>query len=164
MGTELTFHLSESKMDLCPAFLLLLLACSAQVTFAEYGLGDTVDLVKRSASAGDCSAGCAPWGPPMGAPMGAPMGPPMGPPMGQPMGPPMGPPMGQPMGPPTGRQPLVFGNKVNEKKYINCKPGGFDPRSLNDFTTEDIEKMNIVSFSDPAYTNKVLLVVNLASF
>jgi len=68
------------------------------------------------------------------------------------------------MGPPTGRQPLVFGNQVDEKKYINCKPGGFDPRSLNDFTTEDIEKMNIVSFSDPAYTNKVLLVVNLASF
>ena len=28
-------------------------------------------------------------------------------------------------------------------------------RSLNDFTTEDIEKMKNVSFSDPEYTNKV---------
>ena len=37
-------------------------------------------------------------------------------------------------------------------------------RSLNDFITEDIEKMNNVSFSDPEYRNKVLLVVNLASF
>ena len=37
-------------------------------------------------------------------------------------------------------------------------------RSLNDFTTEDIEKMNNVSFSDAEYTDKVLLVVNLASF
>jgi len=91
-------------MDMYPAFLLLLLACSAQVTFgkafdsydsygytlsppfvkrsafdsyesfesydpipldafdtsAENGLGDPVHLVKRGASAGDCSAGCAP--------------------------------------------------------------------------------------------------------
>ena len=31
----------------------------------------------------------------------------------------------------------------------------FTFRSLNDFTTEDIEKMNNVSFSDPEYTNKV---------
>jgi len=44
------------------------------------------------------------------------------------------------------------------------KKHGSDPRSLNDFTTEDIEKMKNVSFSDPEYTNKVLLVVNLASF
>jgi len=89
-------------MNLYPAFLLLLLACSAHVTFgidsydsyeytlippfvkrsafdsyesfesydpipldafdtsAENGLGDPVHLVKRGASAGDCSAGCAP--------------------------------------------------------------------------------------------------------
>merc|ERR1712212_1439315 len=59
---------------------------------------------------------------------------------------------------------LVFGNDVEEEKYTSCKPRGNDPRSLNDFTTEDIEKMNNVSFSDPEYTNKVLLVVNLASF
>jgi len=59
---------------------------------------------------------------------------------------------------------LVFGDNVDEKKYTSCKPRGNDPRSLNDFTTEDIEKLNNISFSDPAYTNKVLLVVNLASF
>jgi len=59
---------------------------------------------------------------------------------------------------------LVFGDQVDEKKYTSCKPRGNDPRSLNDFTTEDIEKLNNVSFSDPEYTNKVLLVVNLASF
>jgi len=59
---------------------------------------------------------------------------------------------------------LVFGNDVEEEKYTSCRTRGNDPRSLNDFTTEDIEKMNNVSFSDPEYTNKVLLVVNLASF
>jgi len=59
---------------------------------------------------------------------------------------------------------LVFGNDVEEEKYTSCRLRGNDPRSLNDFTTEDIEKMNNVSFSDPEYTNKVLLVVNLASF
>jgi len=59
---------------------------------------------------------------------------------------------------------LVFGDQLEEEKYTGCKPRGNDPRSLNDFTTEDIEKMNNVSFSDPEYTNKVLLVVNLASF
>merc|ERR1712210_333059 len=59
---------------------------------------------------------------------------------------------------------LYFGDEVDEKKFTSCKPRGNDPRSLNDFTTEDIEKMNNVSFSDPEYTNKVLLVVNLASF
>merc|ERR1711971_1175540 len=59
---------------------------------------------------------------------------------------------------------LVFGNGVGEEKYTSCRTRGNDPRSLNDFTTEDIEKMNNVSFSDPEYTNKVLLVVNLASF
>jgi len=59
---------------------------------------------------------------------------------------------------------LVFGDQLDEKKFTSCKPRGNDPRSLNDFTTEDIEKMNNVSFSDPEYTNKVLLVVNLASF
>jgi len=54
-------------MDMCPAFLLLLLACSAQVTFgktlftsAECDLDrdplcDTVHLVKRSAASDSCS-------------------------------------------------------------------------------------------------------------
>jgi len=59
---------------------------------------------------------------------------------------------------------LVFGNQVDETKFTSCKPRGNDPRSLNNFSTEDIEKKNNVSFSDPEYTNKVLLVVNLASF
>jgi len=59
---------------------------------------------------------------------------------------------------------LVFGDEVPEDKFTSCKPRGNDPRSLNDFTTEDIERLNNVSFSDPEYTNKVLLVVNLASF
>merc|ERR1719167_1615600 len=59
---------------------------------------------------------------------------------------------------------LIFGDQLDEKKFTSCKPRGNDPRSLNDFTTEDIEKMNNVSFSDPEYTNRVLLVVNLASF
>ena len=31
----------------------------------------------------------------------------------------------------------------------------FFHRSLNDFTTEDIENLNNVSFSDPEYTHKV---------
>merc|ERR1712073_129845 len=59
---------------------------------------------------------------------------------------------------------LVFGDDVPADKFRSCKKHGSDPRSLNDFTTEDIEKMKNVSFSDPEYTNKVLLVVNLASF
>merc|ERR1712203_417156 len=59
---------------------------------------------------------------------------------------------------------LVFGDEVPEDKFTSYKPRGSDPRSLNDFTTEDIERLNNVSFSDPEYTNKVLLVVNLASF
>jgi len=59
---------------------------------------------------------------------------------------------------------LAFGQAVPQDKYRACSPQGSDTRSLNDFTTEDIEKMNNVSFSDPEYRNKVLLVVNLASF
>jgi len=48
--------------NMCPAFLLLLLACSAHVTFGkpfdsyesyEYGLGNPPPFVKRSASSGD---------------------------------------------------------------------------------------------------------------
>jgi len=57
-----------------------------------------------------------------------------------------------------------FGGEIPLDKFKDCKPQGSDSRSLNDFTTEDIEKANNVSFSEPEYTNKVLLVVNLASF
>merc|ERR1712126_201025 len=56
-----------------------------------------------------------------------------------------------------------FGNDVAEDKFKEC----FEPKdstSFHDFTTEDIEKLNNVSFSDPEYAGKVLLVVNLASF
>jgi len=62
------------------------------------------------------------------------------------------------------QESLVFGNEVPEDKFTSCKLHGKDQRSLNDFTTEDIEKLNNVYFSDPEYTNKVLLVVNVASF
>jgi len=57
---------------------------------------------------------------------------------------------------------LTISRVVQGDNYTNCeKP---DSRSFYDFTTEDIEKVRNVSFSDPEYTNKVLLVVNLASF
>lgn len=58
----------------------------------------------------------------------------------------------------------LLGDSVPADKYKSCREQGADARSLNDFTTEDIEKLNNVSFSDPEYTQKVLLVVNLASF
>jgi len=59
--------------------------------------------------------------------------------------------------------PRGFGNDVAEDKFKEC----FEPKdstSFHDFTTEDIEKLNNVSFSDPEYAGKILLVVNLASF
>jgi len=59
---------------------------------------------------------------------------------------------------------LELGNVIPEEKFTSCKSSDSDIRSFHDFTTEDIEKVNNVSFSDPQYTNKVLLVVNLASF
>jgi len=59
---------------------------------------------------------------------------------------------------------LQFSRAVKEENYKDCKDQGLDTRSLYDFTTEDIEKVRNVSFSDPEYTNKVLLVVNLAGF
>jgi len=59
---------------------------------------------------------------------------------------------------------LEFGGQIPVDKFKDCKPQGSDSRSLNDFTTEDIEKTTNVSFSGPEYSNKVLLVVNLASF
>ena len=49
-------------------------------------------------------------------------------------------------------------------KYKNCLPQGEDTRSFYDYTSEDIEKMTNVSFSEPEYQGKVLMVVNLASF
>lgn len=57
-----------------------------------------------------------------------------------------------------------FGSSISEDQFVSCQDQGSDSRSLHDFTTEDIEKLNNVSFSQPKYTNKVLLVVNLASF
>jgi len=55
----------------------------------------------------------------------------------------------------------AYGGYVNVK---DCRMDLEDGRSFHQFTTEDIEKFNNVSFSDPEYTGKVLLVVNLASF
>lgn len=56
-----------------------------------------------------------------------------------------------------------FGTEVATDKFTECAHPG-DSKSFNDFTTEDIEKLNNISFSDPEYAGKVLLVVNLASF
>merc|ERR1712236_167166 len=58
----------------------------------------------------------------------------------------------------------VFGPEVAEEKFTECEAPEDDTNSLYNFTTEDIEKLNNISFSDPKYTDKVLLVVNLASF
>jgi len=59
--------------------------------------------------------------------------------------------------------PRGFGNEISEVNYKECEEPK-DSKSFHDFTTEDIEKLNNVSFSDPEYAGKVLLVVNLASF
>jgi len=59
---------------------------------------------------------------------------------------------------------LQLPSTVHQDMFKQCQPQGADSRSLYDFTTEDIEKLNNVSFSEPQFTNKVLLVVNLASF
>jgi len=58
----------------------------------------------------------------------------------------------------------VFGPEIAEEKFTECDAPEDDTYSLYNFTTEDIEKLNTISFSDPEYTDKVLLVVNLASF
>jgi len=58
---------------------------------------------------------------------------------------------------------LTFGEKVPEDKFKDCIPT-MDSHSFYDFTSEDIEKQYNISFSDPEYRGKVLLVVNLASF
>merc|ERR1712128_275409 len=68
----------------------------------------------------------------------------------------------------TGRQqksisPNGFGLDVPEDKFKKCDEPK-DLKSFHNFTTEDIEKLNNISFSDPEYAGKVLLVVNLASF
>ena len=64
------------------------------------------------------------------------------------------------------REPKSNGlcSKVPANKYKNCLPQGEDTRSFYDYTSEDIEKMTNVSFSEPEYQGKVLMVVNLASF
>jgi len=55
-------------------------------------------------------------------------------------------------------------NTVHESKFKDCDADPFNNGSFYDFQSEDIEKLNNVSFADPEYTGKVLLVVNLASF
>ena len=64
------------------------------------------------------------------------------------------------------REPKSNGlcSKVPADKYKNCLPQGEDTRSFYDYHSEDIEKMTNVSFSEPEYQGKVLMVVNLASF
>jgi len=64
------------------------------------------------------------------------------------------------------REPKSNGlcSKVPADKYKNCLPQGEDTRSFYDYNSEDIEKMTNVSFSEPEYQGKVLMVVNLASF
>jgi len=54
--------------------------------------------------------------------------------------------------------------QIAEDKYQDCSIDAADNTVLYNFTTEDIEKKENISFSAPEYTNKVLLVVNLASF
>jgi len=55
-------------------------------------------------------------------------------------------------------------SRINQTQVKECQMNNKDGRSLHQFTTEDIEKATNVSFSDPEYAGKVLLVVNLASF
>jgi len=57
-----------------------------------------------------------------------------------------------------------FGNQVPKDKFRDCALPPRGGQSLYDFSSEDIEEQYQVSFSDPEYTGKVLLVVNLASF
>lgn len=55
-------------------------------------------------------------------------------------------------------------NEIPKEKLQNCFREDGDDRSFYDFWSEDIEKMNNVSFNHPDYVGNVLLVVNLASF
>ena len=58
----------------------------------------------------------------------------------------------------------TLSDAVASDKFRSCSdPNGADG-SLFDFSSEDIEKINNVSFSHENYTGKALLVVNLASF
>ena len=52
--------------------------------------------------------------------------------------------------------PRGFGSDVPEDKFKECDEPK-DSKSFHDFTTEDIEKLNNVSFSDPEYAGKVLV-------
>ena len=54
--------------------------------------------------------------------------------------------------------------EVPEDKFKSCHQSKGDNRSFYDFSSEDIEKLNNVSFDHPDYVGKILLVVNLASF
>merc|ERR1711953_191942 len=53
---------------------------------------------------------------------------------------------------------------IASEKYQDCSRQEGDERVLYNYWSEDIEKKENVSFALPQYTNKVLLVVNLASF
>jgi len=55
-------------------------------------------------------------------------------------------------------------NEIPKEKLQNCFREDGDERSFYDFWSEDIEKLNNVSFNHPDYVGNVLLVVNLASF
>ena len=55
-------------------------------------------------------------------------------------------------------------SKIPADKYQNCHPQAEDSRSFHDYSSEDIERLTNVSFSSEQYTDRVLLVVNLASF
>ena len=50
--------------------------------------------------------------------------------------------------------PRGFGNEISEVNFKECQEPK-DSTSFHDFTTEDIEKLNNVSFSDPEYAGKV---------
>merc|ERR1711874_890920 len=52
---------------------------------------------------------------------------------------------------------LVFGDDVPADKFRSCKKHGSDPRSLNDFTTEDIEKMKNFLFLTPSTPTRCCL-------
>ena len=52
------------------------------------------------------------------------------------------------------RNDLRFITKVPEENYKECV-NSKDSKSFYDFTTEDVEKLNNVSFNDPEYKGKV---------
>merc|ERR1712215_648705 len=49
----------------------------------------------------------------------------------------------------------MFGPEVSEERFTECEASENDADSFYNFTTEDIEKLRNISFSDPEYTGKV---------